>query len=75
MGLSQPPIQWIPGSLSAGERWLGLEGIHSPLSNTEVNNEENHNAAHPMPPWRVQGLYLYTYIDTLRIYICMYMSV
>jgi hypothetical protein len=35
---SQPPIQWVPGTLSLGIERLGREGDHSPSFSVEVNN-------------------------------------
>jgi hypothetical protein len=33
---TQPPIQWIPGALSLGVKWLGHEADHSPPTNAEI---------------------------------------
>jgi hypothetical protein len=30
LGLTQPPIQWVPGALSLEVKWLGHEADHSP---------------------------------------------
>jgi hypothetical protein len=38
LGTTQPPIQWVPGSLSLRVKWLGHEADHSPLSSAEVKN-------------------------------------
>jgi hypothetical protein len=38
LGLTQPPIQWVPGALSLGVKRLGLEADHSPPSSVEVKN-------------------------------------
>jgi hypothetical protein len=35
---TQPPIQWVPATVSPGVKRLGREADHSPLSSTEVNN-------------------------------------
>jgi hypothetical protein len=35
---TQPPVQWIPGALSLGVKWLGHEADHSPPSSAEVKN-------------------------------------
>jgi hypothetical protein len=37
-GPTQPPIQWVPGSLSQGVKRLGHKTDHSPPSNVEVKN-------------------------------------
>jgi hypothetical protein len=36
LGPTQPPIQWVPGALSLGVKWLGREADHSPPSSSEV---------------------------------------
>jgi hypothetical protein len=36
LGPTQPPIQWVPGSLSLGVKRLGREADHSPPSSAEV---------------------------------------
>jgi hypothetical protein len=59
LDLFQPPIQWIPGSLSVEVKRPELEAVNSAPSNTEVNNEESHSSAASMPLWLVQRLYLY----------------
>jgi hypothetical protein len=40
LGLTQPPVQWVPGVLSPGAKArLGRDADHSPLSSAEVVNE------------------------------------
>jgi len=36
LGPTQPPIQWVPGSLSLGVKRPGCEADHSPSSSAEV---------------------------------------
>jgi len=36
LGPTQPPIQWVPGTLSLELNWPGREAYHSPLSSLEV---------------------------------------
>jgi hypothetical protein len=36
LGLTQPPIQWVPGAFSMGVNRPGREVDHSSLSSTEV---------------------------------------
>jgi hypothetical protein len=36
LGPTQPPIQWVPGTLSLGIKWPGHEADHSPPSSVEV---------------------------------------
>jgi hypothetical protein len=38
LGPTQPPIQWVPGALSAGVKWPGREADHSPPKSAEVKN-------------------------------------
>jgi hypothetical protein len=60
LGLTQPPIQLVPESISLGVKWLGQEADHSPLSSAEGKN------GGAIPPLRLpnivlnsaQGLYL-----------------
>jgi hypothetical protein len=36
LGPTQPPIEWVPGALSLGVKWLGHEADHSPPSSAKV---------------------------------------
>jgi hypothetical protein len=36
LGLTQPPIEWVPGTLSQGLKRPGLEADHSPPTSAEV---------------------------------------
>jgi hypothetical protein len=38
LGPTQPPIQWVPGTISLGVKRPGREADHSPLSSAEVKN-------------------------------------
>jgi hypothetical protein len=38
LGLTQPPIQWVPGALSPGVKRPGRESDHSPATNAKVKN-------------------------------------
>jgi hypothetical protein len=40
LGLTQLPIQWVPGAFSPGVKQPGLEAGHLPPSNAEVKNDE-----------------------------------
>jgi hypothetical protein len=36
LGLTQPPIQWVPGALTLGVKRPGREADHLPQSSSEV---------------------------------------
>jgi hypothetical protein len=36
LGLTQPPIKWVPGAFSSGVKQQGLEADHSPPTSAEV---------------------------------------
>jgi hypothetical protein len=38
LGHIQPPIQWVPGAISLGVKWLGHKADHSPPSSAGVKN-------------------------------------
>jgi hypothetical protein len=38
LGLTKPPIQWVPGDLSPGVKRPGRESDHSPPTSAEVEN-------------------------------------
>jgi hypothetical protein len=38
LGLTQPPIQWLPGTFSPDVKLLGLEADHELTFNAEVKN-------------------------------------
>jgi hypothetical protein len=46
LGPTQPPIQWIPGALFLGVKWLGHEADHSPLSSAKVTKEWSYTSIH-----------------------------
>jgi hypothetical protein len=52
---TQPPIQWVPGALSLGVKWLGHEADHSPPSGAEVRNAWSSTST---PPIRLNGMVL-----------------
>jgi hypothetical protein len=65
LGLTQPPIQWLPGALSLGVKQLKRETGHSPPSSAEVKNAWSYtfNSQYELKVWcsvKVDGqLYLY----------------
>jgi hypothetical protein len=44
LGLTQPPIQWVPGVLSLAVKRQGREANHSSPSNAEVENVWSYNS-------------------------------
>jgi hypothetical protein len=52
LGPTQPPIQWAPGSLSLGVKWLGHKADHSPPSNAKIKEcMELYLHSPNMPSW------------------------
>jgi hypothetical protein len=57
LGLTQPPIQWIPEALSLGVKQPGCEAHHSPPSSTEVKEcMELYLYSHNTLSWHVAWL-------------------
>jgi hypothetical protein len=54
-GLTQPPIQWVPGALSLGVKRPGREADHSPPSSAEVKNGRSWTST---PPIGLHGVVL-----------------
>jgi hypothetical protein len=53
LGPTQPPIQWVPGSLSLGVKRPGREADHSPPSSADVKDwVELHIHSPNTPSWR-----------------------
>jgi hypothetical protein len=53
-GFTQPPIQWVQGSLSLGVKRPGREAGHSPPSSIEVKEcMELYLHSSNIPSWRV----------------------
>jgi hypothetical protein len=53
LGPTQPPIQWVPGTLSLGVKWPGFEADHSPPSSAEIKNGSEIYLHSPnTPSWR-----------------------
>jgi hypothetical protein len=55
LGLTQPPMKWVPGALSMGVKWPEREADHSPPSSAEVRNEWSYTS---IPPVRLHGVVL-----------------
>jgi hypothetical protein len=51
LNTTQPPIRWIPGTLSPGIKQPGREADHSPASSAEVKNGEAIPALPHMSSW------------------------
>jgi hypothetical protein len=52
LGLTQPPIQQVPGDLSQGVKWLGCEADHSLPSSAKVKEcMELYLHSASMPSW------------------------
>jgi hypothetical protein len=56
---TQPSIQWVPGALSLGAKWLGCEADHSPSSSAKVKECVELYLHSPNTPSRC-GAYLST---------------
>jgi hypothetical protein len=48
LGLTQLPIQWVPGALIPGVKWPGREAHHSPQSSVELRRR---GAILPLPQY------------------------
>jgi hypothetical protein len=46
LGSTQPPIQWVPGALTAGVKLPGREADHSPPA---VPGSRRRGPVHPLP--------------------------
>jgi hypothetical protein len=51
LGPTLPPIQWVPGTLSLGVKWLGHEADHSPPSSAEVKNAGSYMSTPHTSSW------------------------
>jgi hypothetical protein len=47
LGLTQPPIQWVPGVLFPGVKRTGREADHSPPSNAEMKKGWSYTSTTP----------------------------
>jgi len=48
VGHTQPPIQWVPGALSPGLKYSGLEADHSPPSSADAKNAWSYTSTPPV---------------------------
>jgi hypothetical protein len=75
LGLTQPPIQWIPGALSLGIKRPGRETDHSPPSSAEVKEcVELYLHSPNMPSWRGASLSTGTTLPTLSLPLWVFMQ-
>jgi hypothetical protein len=65
LGPTQPPIQWVLGSLSLGVKWPGHEADHSPPSTAEVKNAWSYTS---IPPMHLHGVVLSNAQGQLYLY-------
>jgi len=54
LGLTQPPIQLVPGAFSSEVKRPGREADHSPPSTAEIKNSWSDTSS--TPPVRVHGM-------------------
>jgi hypothetical protein len=52
LGPTQPPIQWVPGTLSTAVKRPGREADHSPPPCTEFENAWSYTSTHNTSSWR-----------------------
>jgi hypothetical protein len=55
LGPTQPPIQWVPGTLSLEVKRPAREADHSPTSSADVKNSWSYTST---PPIRLHGVVL-----------------
>jgi hypothetical protein len=55
LGPTQPPTQWVPGTLSLGVKRPGREADHSPPTSSEVKNAWSYTST---PSIRLHGVVL-----------------
>jgi hypothetical protein len=55
LGLTHPPIQWVPAALILGVKRPGREADYTPPSSAEVNNAWSYAFT---PPIRLHGVVL-----------------
>jgi hypothetical protein len=70
LGPTQPPIQWVPGTLSLRVKRQGREADHTPPSSAEVKNEWSYTSTSPI---RLHGVVLrkkYILDSNIIVYTC-----
>jgi hypothetical protein len=55
LGPTQPPLQWVPGTLSMEVKWPRCKADHQPTSNDEVKNAWSYTST---PLVRLHGVVL-----------------
>jgi len=48
LGPTQPPVQWLPRTLTTGVKRPRREADHSPPSSAEVKNERSYTSTYPI---------------------------
>jgi hypothetical protein len=69
LGPTQPPIQWVPGTLSLGIKRPGREADHSPPSSAEVKNAWSCTST---PQYAFMPWCLVKYRDNFTFYLILY---
>jgi hypothetical protein len=73
LGLTQPPIQWVPGALSLGVKRPGGEADHSPPSSAKVKERvELYFHSPNTPSWRGAQL---KHVDNFTFTFTFYLAV
>lgn len=49
LGSTQPPTQWVPGTLYPGIKWLGHEGNPSPPPNAMISSDWSYTPTPHVP--------------------------
>jgi hypothetical protein len=66
-GLTQPPVQRVPGVLSLGVKRPGREADHSPPSCADVENASRYTST---PQYVFMALYLVKHRDNFTFTVC-----
>jgi hypothetical protein len=66
LGPTQPPIQWVPGTLSLGVKRPVREADLSPPSSVEVKNAWNYTST---PPYVFMAWCLVKYLDIFLLFL------
>jgi hypothetical protein len=64
LGPTHSPTQWVPGALSQGVKYLGLEDDYSPPPSAEVKNVWHYTST---PPYVLMVWYLVKHRDNFTL--------